>query len=288
MSPGTYDEGLGIDSEIIDYIKQSHLVQSRISPSKVYLVQQNQLAAEHTGSGASGGVVIQSGDYLGINPYNVQIWASGSAASFPDLRLWVNEGVGAVTVFIDAVKAQRVASDLDLIASTDFAVVLDKQRPDKRVRIVFNQDISSKTVEYTYTSMSQDFDTETAMVDRQKPNTYGSKFGWTQYTTPSTDFYAINQVLVRLPLTPVDLERIASGESEMQSIDNCWMIDAPYVFEHDIFITAGVNEISERRYEIVNKQDSYIQTNLVSQRFSLLLLESSDGRYDIPVASGSA
>ena len=58
--------------------------------------------------------------------------------------------------------------------------------------------------------------------------------------------------------------------------------------DFDLLIVPSNISVSgeEERYEIVDKQDSVIQGRLVSQRFTVHLLEAADSRYQISYITG--
>jgi hypothetical protein len=282
-SEGDYDYGLGIEPVIIDYIKESVEIASRVSPTPCYLLFMNQ----------SGSVVGSVGSPMTISSYSATtpnyravIWASGS--SHPDVRPYSNNGQGSIFVTIDSSAATRVIEVADLANDNEFAVVKRKDLNPARVELVFNPgfDAGSHTIRYYYTTMQSGID-----VDRVKSgeDTSISKFGWTQYLDTSAcaqPFREKHQILLRLPLTTRDLSINEEGKVILEENDS-WMVATPYVHDFDVVVIPSSATASgqEERYEIVNKKDSFIQGSLITQRFKLKYLERTDPRYNITIVT---
>ncbi|MFA5397138.1 MAG: hypothetical protein WC346_14105 [Methanogenium sp.] len=277
----SYDLGLGIEPDIIEYMKESHLIQSRVSPTRCYLLQQIE----------QGTIVSQSNDgnipitsYVETSPnYKTVIWASGS--NHPDIRPYVNEGKGMVEVYIDSVRATRVHEVEDLINDNEFSIVKRTDLNPARVELVFNEgfNVSSHSIGYKYTTLNKDINVERMKIGEASDNSH-SMFGWSQYLDYSKDLFKKNhQILVRTPLTTTNL--IINEEGRVMMEDNqCWMICEPYVKDWNILIIPSEESPTgeELRYIIENKQDSMVQGSLVSQRFKIKQLEKTDDRYKIP------
>lgn len=278
-----YDYFLGIDSDILDYIQESHEVQSRISSTPCYLFYQS-----HSGS-AQGSfaepLVITSFISEDSNGYRAVIWPSGSLLH-PDLRPYTNDGKGSFDLYIDGIAATRVIEPEDIISETEFALVERRDLPDQRIEAAFhpNFDPALHTVSYFYSSMLPGIESETM---KRGDHTDHSIFGWTQYISEDGDaFRRKNQVLVRFPMITGDVQINEEGKVTLEE-NLSWMTADPLVNDFDMLvITAERSPFGvEKRMEIVNKQDSIIQGRLVSQRFNVKLLEESDPRYKIPVVT---
>jgi len=275
---GGYDYNLGAsETQIIDYIRESTEIESRISPTKCYLLYQNATGSA-VGSSASP-VTISS--YVETTPnYRAVIWSSGS--NHPDLRPYTNDGAGSIYVYIDAVQATRVIEVDDLVNDNEFAIVKREDLNPARVEVVFNTefDASGHTITHYYDTMLPGINVERVKTGEGSTETM---FGWTQYLNTSSDaFRGKNQILVRLPLTTRDLIVNEEGLVKLEENDS-WMIWTPYVHDYDTLIIPVDQALSgtEERYEIVNKRDSIIQGSLITQRFKLRLIETSDPRYSI-------
>lgn len=276
----SYDLGLGIEPEIIDYIKESHLIESRISPTKCYLLQQ----IEHGSNVGSSTSPITISSYSSTFPnYRAVIWSSGSF--HPDIRPYTDGGKGSIKVFIDGVEAIRILEVEDLINDNEFAVVERVDLNPPIIELVFNRGFNPTlhTVTYYYTTMNLGINTERMKYGESKESPQ-SLFGWQQYLDYTDDpFKSHHQILVRTPLTTTNLVINEEGKVELED-NQCWMIWEPYVKNFDILIVPEEESPTgkELRYIIENKQDSKIQGVLVSQRFKIKELELSDERYKIP------
>lgn len=277
-----YDYLLGIDSDLLDYIQESAEIESRISPVRCYLLQQH--ATGSSVGSSSSRITVSS--YVDTDPnYRAVIWSSGS--SHPDLRPYVNNGAGAVFVYIDSVQATRVLEVEDLLNDNEFAVVKRKDLNPARVEIVFNAGFNASlhTIEYYFSTMQEQIDI--TRVKRGEQGNTQSQFGWSQYLNTKSDaFRGKHQILVRMPLTTRDLIINEEGRVTLEENDS-WMIWTPYVRDFDVLIVPADQAINglEERYEIINKRDSVIQGRLITQRFKLKLLERSDPRYTIPYST---
>ncbi len=278
-----YDYDLGIDSDILDFIQESHEVQSRISPTPCYLLQRKS-------SGSIIGTISSPytiSTYIETSPnYRAVIWESGD--NRPDVRPYVNNGQGNIGVLIDGASALRVLTIDDISSDLEFCVVERKDLSlPGRIEIVFNAgfDASAHTIQCYFSTMQPGI----SNIRMQKgEDTSQSIFGWEQYLNFNTDAYRnMHQILVRMPLTTRDLTLNEEGKVAIEE-NKAWMIWTPYVNDFDILIVAASNSVSgkEERYEILNKQDSVIQRRLLSQRFDVKLLEESDPRYQISYITG--
>lgn len=278
---GDYDFNLGIDPEIINYIKESHIIQSRVSPTRCYLLQQNP-----TGSVVGTGInndPIEITSYIATSPnYKAVIWSSGSL--HPDLRPYTNDGLGSVEVYIDSVRASRVLDAEDLLNDNEFAVQKRYDLDPQRVELVLNTNYNASlhTITYKFTTLDQGISVE-RVKQGEAVDTQQTLFGWTQWLDSSPDdFRQAHQLLVRMPLTTDNVTINAEGRVVMQD-NQCWIIEGPYVKDFDILIVPASQSPNgeELRFQIENKQDSVIQEQLISQRFRIKQLEVNDERYNI-------
>jgi hypothetical protein len=277
---GDYGYGEGIDPEIIDYIKESTVVQSRISSMPAYLFFMKPTGSVVDNAGAP--LIINTFSTLTPNPV-ATIWPTGSLA-YPDARSYTNNGQGQITVMVDSVPITRIDDPADLAHDNEFSVVERKDILPQRVEVVFNAgfDPSGHTITYSYTSMESGIN-NTGIESGQ--GTDQSLFGWQQWLDPTfDDFRGPNQVLVRLPIAVESL--VINEEGKVKLHDNqSWMIWTPLVHERDILVFTsqytftGGNEI----YEIINLQLSIIQGSLITQRFKLTKIEESDPRYKLVI-----
>lgn len=275
---GSYDYALGIEPEIIKYIRESHVVQSRISPTRCYLLHQN-LEGEKVGSANS---PLKVTSYSLTSPgYKAVIWSG--IEEHPDLRLKTSEGEDPIKVFIDGIEASRVVAVEDLEEDNEYAIVQRKDLKIPLVEIVFNNDFDASSHEITYYYTSYQPGISDIRLKEGEDSTH-SMFGWSQHIEyKCDDFQDEHQILVRLPLTIRDLTVNEEGLVVLEE-RNSWMIWKPYARDFDILIIAEEHSFTgkEERFEIVEKQDSVIQGSLVSQRFKLKHIEYTDKRYQIP------
>ena len=284
-SANDYDAGLGIDCGAhVNYIKESHVIQSRISSIPCYVLRPR-------GEGQSVGydTLLPLNDYVDTSPnYRAQAWPSGSLVH-PSTNPETNNQQGDIYVYIDSVLASRVMEVDDLLSDDEFAVVDRIDRSDKRIEIVFNEGFDSTVhaIEWKYTTMNEGI--SNTMLKRGSSDEQ-SLFGWLQYTNNCYDTYqGRHQILVRMPLVLRDLVINEEGKVVLEEKES-WMIWAPYVKDFDILVVPADNSPSgeEMRFEIVNKRDSVIQNSLTSQRFKLKYLEPTDDRYGITIYASGA
>ena len=278
-----YDDGLGIDPEMLSYIHESHEIQSRISSTPCYLLQRK-LTGDASGSVQAPLTIVS---YSETTPnYRAIIWQEGG--SYPDLRVYLSNFQQFFGVIIDGVFATYVLAVEDLVQDSEFCVVLRKDVSPQRVELVFNAGfIATDYVIQLYYHTAEVGITFTNF--QRGDSSTQSLFGWQQYLNFSTDAYrSMHQILVRLPMTLQDDVINEEGRVRVKDI-NAWMTGRPRVRDFDLliapaqFTTSGVEE----RYEITNKTDSIIQKRLLSQRFQIHLIEPSDSRYFLPYITGN-
>ncbi len=273
-----YDYGLGIEPFQLDYIKESHIIQSRISSTPCYLLQQNP-------TGSSVGDAFNEIDVTFYNEttpnYKTVIW--DGTGEHPDLRLKTENNQDTIVLTIDGIPAVRVLSVDDLENDNEFCVVQRRDLNPRRVEVVFNDgfNASAHSIKYYFYTMKKDVSDVRL---KEGEDASHSLHGWTQYMNDVLDdFQNKNQILVRLPLTTRDLVLNPEGLVVLQEHES-WMIWTPYIREQDILIVPiqFSPTSKEERFEIIDKKDSIIQRELISQRFKLKHLEYSDKRYLIP------
>lgn len=272
-----YDENLGIDSEIINYILDSHQKQIRISSTRCYLLQQN----------SSGSAV---GNYLypmildefrldGSN-YKGQIWPLQNES--PNIRLDINGGFGNLKVLSDNVELTRVVEVADILSDGEFAVVKNLTLSPQTVDIVFNVGFNPNSHTITYYFESADKNLSPLRMKSGETDAHAF-YAWSQYLTYKRDRYVdYHQILVRLPLTLDNLTINEEGLVRMRE-HQAWTLSYPYIREYDVLVIPATTYGREMRFEVIDKQDSIIQEVLVSQRFKLNLINETDKRYTIPL-----
>ena len=274
-----YDYGLGVDPLHVQYIKDSHIVQSRISPTPLYLLQQA-TAGLPVGYAGARLTPLVSAITVVDGRTRITIWEGGS--NHPDTRTYANEGLGNINVYNGTTRLTRVFTVEDIIADNEFAVVENTLANTPRVDLVFNTGLTDVS-NVTYHYLTWEPGVEDLAVKRGDSQTQ-SLFGWDQYMSSYwDDFQKPNQVLVRFPINLNDVVIHDEGKTVIEVRDS-WMIWTPYVNDFDVLILDADDSPDgvEHRYEIVNSTDSVIQRQLVSQRFRLNLLEKADERYTLP------
>lgn len=274
-----YDYGLGISQDHIHYIIQSHLIQSRISPTPCYLLQQK-TAGSPVGYVGARITPAASAFTLVDGQYRLVIWEGGS--NHPDTRTYANEGRGNINVYHNSTALTRVFTTDDVIADTEFAVVERLDVDPARVEIVLHAGFTDiQNITYYYLTWEEGVED---LASKRGDSTTQSLFGWEQFMSSHwDDFQKPNQILVRFPINLNDVVVSDEGKVIIENRDS-WMTHWPYVDDFDVLILDAEDSPDglEHRYEIVNSTDSIIQRHLVSQRFKLNLLERTDDRYAIP------
>ena len=277
-----YDSGLGIDTQYhMDYIKESHVVQSRISPTRCYLLRPRSSGIQ---VGYDTLLTLTSADFIDTTPnYIAQVWPSGSI-THPSVNTESNSREGDMTLYIDSVEATRIIDTEDLIDDDEYVVKERQDREDKRIEFIFNEgfDPTTHILEWKYAAMNEGVTSENL---KKGDSSNQSLFGWFQYTNNCYDIYqGRHQLLIRMPLVLRDLVLNEEGKVTLEENES-WMIWTPYVKDFDILVVSPVDSPTgeEMRFEIVNKRDSVIQRNLVSQRFKLKYIENTDERYGVTI-----
>jgi hypothetical protein len=278
---GEYDFGLGIEPEIIAYIKESHSIQSRISPTKCYLLHRKRDGVLVHDSILDSPLVVNTWE-VEENRYYFTLW--NGSGGYPDIRPQNNEGRGSISVWIDGVLSIRVLDVLDIISDNEFAIVIRKLLDPQRVDVVFKEgfDITQHIVTYEYTTMNQGISDVRVKVGAAEDE---SMYGWEQYlnTEVADPLLGLHQILVRTPLTREGFTISDEGLVVLKE-NQCWMIWEPYVYANDMLVVPTDQSPNGRelRFNITDKQDSIIQGEAVSQRFRIVLIEPTDPRYKIP------
>ena len=271
----SYDEGLGIEPDIIDYIKESHLIQSRVSPTRCYLLWKKR---EGEIVPSKSGFITLSSFFLTDNQYKGILWPINNY-DYPDLRPYIKNGIGNLEVYVDDVLMRRVLDKRDIINDNEYSIKINHSN----VEIYFNENFNPNlySFKYKYITLDSGMNLE-RMKEGETP--HNSMFGWEQYLDYNDSlFKRKHQILVRTPLTTTNLILNEEGKVELEE-NQCWMIWEPYIRDWDILVIPEEESPTGRelRFIVENKQDSKIQGQLVSQRFKIKLLEESDDRYKIP------
>jgi len=271
-----YDYELGIEPEIIDYVKESHVIESRISSTPCYLVFHR---ATGSAIGSSSSPLAMPSFYETF-PFNKSIiWNGG--VNYPDILDYLS----TLTVIKDSTTIMtKVVEVEDIVVATEYSVIQRKDLIPPRVELAFHPTVTSSSLSYYFETLEIGTSAERF---KRGATAAQSLHGWTQYLSPYSDsMIGYNQILIRMPLTTRDLIINEEGRVMMEE-NQSWMIWEPYVADGDMIIVPSGSTASgrEERYEIINKQDSLMQGQLVSQRFKLEFLEFSDVRYNIAIST---
>jgi hypothetical protein len=273
-------------TEYVKYIRESHVVNLRISPLRCYLLQEKE-EGESVGS-EDDRRLVDPGDFDTLPQGNkfMVLWKPADGDDVhPDLRPYTQSGEGQIHVWKNDERMTRVLKTEDLIDDDEFVVVKRVDRSDKRVEIIFNAGYdpaaAPDVIEYAYTTMNKGIDHKRLKVGEDETH---SLYGWQQYLNDYCDEHqGKHQILVRVPMPTRDII-IEAGGLTIQEENDCWTLWCPVVRDGDILILSPDQTVSgiEERYEINDMKYSIIQGSLVSQRFHVILLEETDLRYKIP------
>ena len=142
-----YDFALGWDPEIVNYVKESNVVESRIGSVRCYL-----FFHEASGSiiGSSNSPIVAT-DFLNYsNNYAATIWTAGSEG-YPDIRPYMNN----IVVLINSVPAVRILAVNDLQNDNEIAIVERKELAPATVEVWFNSGFnpSGSIIQYYYSTV---------------------------------------------------------------------------------------------------------------------------------------
>jgi len=285
-----YGDFLGVgpaNNSMLDYVRRSHEIEIRVNAVRCYLLQQLP-AGSIVGSltGPTGSILVTSNMWVNPNPpAYFNMW--NGLGPHPDLRPYIGQGDGGIFVWVNGQSLTRVLSVNDLRNSSQFAVVKRFDIDPQPVEIHFHQSLlnpTGSTVQFSFETMFKDI--RPTAINRPEGNQF-SLFGWKQYKTCSDDYHGANQVLIRMPM--VTRDKIKINEEGKISIEEnmCWTTHRPYIGDTDILVvTSDQSPIGETLYfEVVNKLDSIIREQLMSQRFKVNLLSPEDERTKIPIST---
>lgn len=270
-----------VDKEIINYIRESHVVNLRMSPTRCYLLQQ--VGEGNVVQGPDDSLLDLSIDTTGPKPFGT-IWQDSDGVDLhPDLRITPDHPNGLISIVVDGNDLKRIRTPDDIIQDDEFAAVKRNDLPSRRVEIVFNSgfDPTGKTIQYRYTTLKPGINPVRVKLGEDESH---SLHGWKQYLNDYADDHQDrNQILVRMPLPVRDRLVMERGEVVTES-NECWTLWYPVVDDGDIVVVPANQTVTgeEERFEINEVKRSIIQNALVSQRFHITLLERSDNRYTIP------
>jgi len=268
------DCGLGLDKEILDYIKENHALQIVLGGEPFYLYRR-------MSSGSIIAGTISSWD--ATSPQYMKIMWSPGDVNHPDLRRYTSEGSGSFTLYEGGSPLTRVFDKNDLLYDNEFAleeIVGTNASTRKQVKLYLNSGyVPSGTITYSYRVACECVDFATNQPDMNCEICYGTGFpiGWVKYTCDGTKYNPANTILVRVPRT--EFRWVYDGEGTVKKeVNKHWALIAPYFQNYDL-IAGTIGKSSGRVFEVTNKMDSYLRGVFLHQEFETILLEASDIRY---------
>ena len=265
---------IGLDSEIVSYIRESHGIQIKVGAEPFYLWTRVDQGALITKSITT---------FTTTSPqYSAYIWQPGDAlSSHPNARIQEN----TFSVYNNGTKLTRIVDPGSLDLDTEYALDIERgtgtttTTDDDSVRIWFNRDFVPSNVAYAYRNICECVDNSTGYPNRECPLCRGTSYpsSFDQYTTDATKYNPVNTILIRVPmfdetLTPEQIGRVR--RRDMQH----WMELSPIVNNFDLIMgTTGRN--AGVLFEITAKRDSRLRGQLMHQEFNTIRIEDSDIRY---------
>lgn len=272
---GSYDDGLGVNPTMIDYVLESHWLQIQISHHHCYILRRNSdLPPISNQTVSTWEHTLADGDRCAA-----RIWDTGSLGNQPDLRPGADFSVN-----IGASAASRVLDYRDLLSDGEYSVHQDESSPGRPIYLVFNEgfDATGETVTYSHATIGRHYSAGTDQPSAHESPDLGTKYYWIQWTGSLS-----NIVKVRLPIAPDQLVPDELGRMTLKE-SQCWMLAAdngyeevPFVRNHDILVVPATGSLDDRLFLIYDKEDSEIQGRFTHQRFRVQYIEATDPRYDI-------
>ncbi|MCK4826876.1 hypothetical protein KA005_64670 [bacterium] len=265
---------LGLDAEIVDYMRESHTLQINIGGEPFYIFTRTE-----QGEFRSKSITI----WETTSPqYSVYIWQPIDGENVhPNSRTQEN----TFRIFNDAVELTRVFDKDSIIYDTEYAIEVEigtDSDTSGAVLIWFNEGFTPGNVSYSYRNICSCVDRSTGYPNRGCPLCRGTSYpvAFTQYLTSATKYNPVNTVLVRVPMAAEEIPVEQIGRVKRRDLMHWIAYDAPYVNNYDLIIgTMGRN--AGVVWEIVNKSDSRWRGILMHQEFSTVRIEESDIRYQL-------
>jgi len=269
---------LGLDQEVVDYMRESHTLQIRVGGEPFYIFQRAEQGEFRSKS-------ITSWKTTGTQ-YSAYIWQPDDGEDIhPNSRTQEN----TFRVLNSAAELTRVFDKDSIVYDTEYALEIEtgtNKTTAGAVLIWFNTGFIPDNVSYSYKNICSCVDRSTGYPNRECPLCRGTSYpvAFTQYTTAATTYNPINTVLVRVPMAAADLSADQIGRVTSRDIRHWIAYDAPYVNNYDLIIgTMGRN--TGVVWEIVNKSDSRWRGILMHQEFDTVRIEESDIRYQLAPVS---
>lgn len=264
---------IGLDAEVIHYIKQNHAIQIRIGAEPFYLfrrVDQGSYISES----------VTSWDTTAPQ-YSAIVWQPGdSERRHPNYRTQENHWA----VYQGSRLLSRVYDKDSIAADDEYAIEVRRTGSSNMlgaVKIWFNEGFTPTNISYAFRNLCSCVDATDGYPNRECPLCRGTSYpaAFKQYTCPATAYKPANTVLVRVPMgaetRPVEqVGRVTQREHRH------WMEADPYVKNYDLIMgTTGRN--AGILFEITSKYDSRWRGILAHQEFDTIRIEEDDIRYKL-------
>lgn len=276
LSPGEdmYREcELGLDKEVIEYIKENHDLQIKVGGEPFYLFQRVEQGTRISQSITSWSTTSPQ--------YSALIWQPGDGEAFhPNHRAQENSFV----VFNNAAPLTRVYDKDSIAYDNEYALEMLRSNTSSTfgtVKIWFNPGFTPGNVSYAFRNLCSCVDESTGYPNRECPICKGTSYppAFEQYTCAATKYHPINTVLVRVPMAVENLPVEQIGRVRRREHRH-WMETTPYVKNYDLIMgTAGRN--AGILFEVTGKYDSRWRGILTHQEFDTIRIEESDIRYQL-------
>lgn len=262
---------IGLDSEIVSYIKQSNEISLRVSGEPFYYFQRV------PGAIITGNV----STYTQTSPYIGTLWVPADGEfTHPDIRLHDSDFI----LYNNGVPMTRVYEVSYINSDTEYCIVVDvgvSSATKNVINVYFNDGFIPGDITFTSNSLCSCVDIESGYPNRQCTICKGTStpFAYTQYKCAGSQYTPTNTVLVRVPLVAetagvTQIGRVLSREYRH------WAGPAPYLSNYDLIVGTIGNNIGNV-YEIKAKLDSRMRGILLHQAFDTILIERDDIRYSI-------
>jgi len=264
---------IGLDPEMIDYMRESHNIQIKIGAEPFYLwhrVDQGSLISTSITS------------WLTTSPqYSAYIWhPSDGEGNHPNARIQQNQ----FKVFHNSSEMTRVYDPGSLTYDNEYALETESGsdvNTSGAVRIWFNYSFTPGNVSYAYRNVCSCVDRTTGYPNRECPICRGTSYpaAFVQYKINGTKYTPADTILVRIPLAAETLTPEQIGRVVRRDLRH-WMQATPYVNNFDVIMgTTGNN--AGVLFEVVAKSDSKWRSILLHQEFNTVRIEETDIRYHL-------
>jgi len=264
---------MGLDEEIIAYIKENHTLQIRIGAEPFYLFTRAE-------DGTSQSQSIISWETTS-SQYSAYIWTPSMGETLhPNSRSQED----TFAVFNNAQRMIRVFDKSSIAFDTEYALEIEKgsnSSDAKAVRIWFNENFIPENVTYTYRNLCSCVDNTTGYPNRECPICRGTSYpaAFTQYLTVSTKYHPANTVLVRVPMAAEERPAEQIGRVTKR-LHRHWMETIPEISNYDLIMgTTGRNR--GVLFEVTNKSDSRWRGIRTHQEFDTIRIDAEDVRYNL-------